>query len=158
GETAPHVWYRVYLTVTDSIGLSNTTFFDILPVESQITLQTNIPGLSLTLDGEPQNVPETVTGVVNLQRTLQAPGVQTLNGKTYVFTGWSDGGAATHNISFPSSPTTYTANYVEGFVTMVSSMPFASGTNGWGPVERNLSNGQKKAGDGNLLTLNGVTY
>ncbi len=30
---------------------------------------------------------------------------------TYQFTGWSDGGAATHDISTPAAATTYTANY-----------------------------------------------
>ena len=31
-------------------------------------------------------------------------------------------------------------------------------TNGWGPVERDLSNGEKAQGDGRTLTLNGVTF
>ncbi|NOU70274.1 DUF4073 domain-containing protein [Paenibacillus sp. LMG 31458] len=33
-----------------------------------------------------------------------------------------------------------------------------SATNGWGPVERNMSNGESSAGDGNPITLNGVVY
>lgn len=36
--------------------------------------------------------------------------------------------------------------------------PFVSVTNGWGPVERNLSNGEKAAGDGRALTIGGRTY
>ncbi len=45
-----------------------------------------------------------------------------------------------------------------GFV-YVSDLPFATTpTNGWGPVERDLSNGEQLAGDGNVITLNGVTY
>ena len=40
----------------------------------------------------------------------------------------------------------------------VSSMPFFSATNGWGPVERNTSNGEAAAGDGHPITLNGVVY
>ena len=31
-------------------------------------------------------------------------------------------------------------------------------SNGWGPVERNLSNGEQAAGDGRTLTINGTTY
>lgn len=31
-------------------------------------------------------------------------------------------------------------------------------SNGWGPVERNLSNGENGAGDGKTITLNGATY
>jgi beta-galactosidase GanA len=40
----------------------------------------------------------------------------------------------------------------------VSSLPFFSATNGWGPVERNTSNGEQGAGDGQPITLNGVVY
>jgi len=39
----------------------------------------------------------------------------------------------------------------------VSALPFTS-TNGWGPVERDTSNGEDAAGDGHTLTLNGTTY
>ncbi|MGA6162135.1 glycoside hydrolase family 97 catalytic domain-containing protein [Amycolatopsis magusensis] len=40
----------------------------------------------------------------------------------------------------------------------VSELPFVSATNGWGPVERDRSNNDQAAGDGNPLTIGGVTY
>ncbi len=40
----------------------------------------------------------------------------------------------------------------------VSSLPFLSATNGWGPVERDMSNGEQAAGDGRTITINGTTY
>lgn len=40
----------------------------------------------------------------------------------------------------------------------VSDLPFMSETNGWGPVERDRSNGENTGGDGNALTVGGVTY
>jgi hypothetical protein len=40
----------------------------------------------------------------------------------------------------------------------VSDLPFFSATNGWGPVERDTSNGEQAAGDGKPITLNGVVY
>jgi hypothetical protein len=40
----------------------------------------------------------------------------------------------------------------------VSALPFFSATNGWGPVERNTSNGEQVAGDGKPITLNGTVY
>ena len=40
----------------------------------------------------------------------------------------------------------------------LSDLAFASSTNGWGPVERDRSNGESASGDGRTLTLNGVTY
>ncbi|HEU5354516.1 MAG TPA: beta-galactosidase [Actinocrinis sp.] len=40
----------------------------------------------------------------------------------------------------------------------VSDLPFISATNGWGPVERDLSNGEQAAGDGHTININGVTF
>lgn len=40
----------------------------------------------------------------------------------------------------------------------LSEMTWASATNGWGPVERNASNGEAAAGDGKPLTINGLAY
>jgi beta-galactosidase GanA len=40
----------------------------------------------------------------------------------------------------------------------VSDLPFLSATNGWGPVERDQSNGEQAAGDGKTIRLNGQTF
>ncbi|MEJ3745045.1 glycoside hydrolase family 2 TIM barrel-domain containing protein [Actinomycetes bacterium KLBMP 9797] len=40
----------------------------------------------------------------------------------------------------------------------VSDLPFVSTQNGWGPVERDMSNGEQPAGDGRTLSIGGVTY
>ncbi|MFB6719947.1 NPCBM/NEW2 domain-containing protein [Kribbella sp. NPDC056345] len=40
----------------------------------------------------------------------------------------------------------------------VSDLEFLDATNGWGPVERDRSNGEDAPGDGATLTLNGTTY
>jgi hypothetical protein len=37
-------------------------------------------------------------------------------------------------------------------------LPFVSATNGWGPVERDTSNGEQAAGDGHPITIAGVPY
>ncbi|MGI5373490.1 NPCBM/NEW2 domain-containing protein [Streptomyces sp. CA-251387] len=37
-------------------------------------------------------------------------------------------------------------------------LPWLSATNGWGPVERNTSNGESAAGDGRPITIGGVVY
>nr|WP_256962367.1 NPCBM/NEW2 domain-containing protein [Streptomyces sp. NRRL B-24572] len=37
-------------------------------------------------------------------------------------------------------------------------MPWAGADNGWGPVERDLSNGEQAAGDGRTLTIGGTRY
>ena len=90
---------------------------------------------------------------------MSAPLTQTVGGVTYQFQSWSDGGAANDNINFPSSDTTYTANYAPVSVTYLSDLPTTGKVkNGWGSMERDMSNGEKKAKDGHLIQLDGVTY
>lgn len=43
-------------------------------------------------------------------------------------------------------------------VTYLSDLTWTSMTNGWGPVERDMSNGENAAGDGRTLSIRGVTY
>jgi hypothetical protein len=43
---------------------------------------------------------------------IAAPSPQVVDGRVYIFTGWSDGGAATHTVTTPASDATYTANYL----------------------------------------------
>ncbi|CAN5645722.1 hypothetical protein BH09PLA1_BH09PLA1_06050 [soil metagenome] len=158
GESSPDVFYRVHLTVTDQSGLTYSTFRDVSPRKANITLATNVPGLTLSLDGQPRTLPFTVLGVAGMTRLLSAPLQQTIGQTVYTFSGWSDGGAATHNIAFPLSDTTYTATYSAAAPTYLSSFGPTTAINGWGPYERDRSNGEQAATDGRTITLNGVTF
>ena len=111
GETAANVWYRIYLTVRDSGGLTQTTQRDVLPRKSRLTLATNPAGLQLRLDAQPVTTPLAFDSVVGIVRALEAPATQVLGSTTYEFVSWSDGGARAHNISTPAANTTYTATY-----------------------------------------------
>ncbi|MEJ7709151.1 MAG: PA14 domain-containing protein [Pyrinomonadaceae bacterium] len=109
GETAANVWYRIRLTVRDSAGLTHSVDRDVFPQKADVVLATSPVGLQVTLDGQPQTAPITFTGVVGVIRSLGVISPQTVNGVTYVFDSWSDGGAATHSISTPATNATYTA-------------------------------------------------
>lgn len=113
GETSDNIFYRFHLRATDSSGLTNEVTRDVLPRKAQITLATVPAGLALALDGQPvAATPSTVTGVVGIERDLGAA-AQNFNGRRYVFTSWSDGGAATHTIATPAANTTYTATFTD---------------------------------------------
>lgn len=113
GETSANVWYRVYLTVKDSGGLSTTAFVDVTPNTATITLETNPAALRVTLDGQPLTTPTSVMSVVGMTRTLGVFSPQTSDNITYYqFASWSDSGAATHTIATPSANATYIATYV----------------------------------------------
>jgi glucose/arabinose dehydrogenase len=111
GETSANVWYRIYLTVRDSGGLTSTTYVDVLPNTVTVTLAASENGIQLTLDGQPVTAPYSFVGVVGIIRTIGAPSPQRFRGKNYEFQSWSDGGAQTHSIPTPAVNTTYTATY-----------------------------------------------
>jgi len=114
GEVPPDGFFRITLTVTDSEGLMHTLFHDILPNTSTITLDTNPTGLQLKLDFTSITTPHIFESTVGHSRSLDAPLSQILNGDTYDFDSWSDGGAAFHAISTPATDTTFTATYILG--------------------------------------------
>jgi hypothetical protein len=112
GETSSNVYYRIILKVKDSVGLTHTRSRDILPQKADMTFAATPSGLQITLDGQNRVTPFTVTGVVGIKRAIAAPTPQTLNGLSYVFQSWSDGGARSHEFSTPAVNTTYTANFI----------------------------------------------
>ena len=57
GHTESNVWYRIYLTVRDAAGATQTVQRDILPRKVSLTLATNPAGLQLRLDGQPIATP-----------------------------------------------------------------------------------------------------
>src|SRR6185436_696220 len=85
---------------------------------------------------------------------------QTVGGTTYEFDKWADNATAPalRTVRLPASNVTYTANYKVSTTIFVSDLTYTVTTNGWGPVEKDKSNGEQAAGDGHTLTLNGVTY
>jgi hypothetical protein len=113
GETETEVWYRVTLTVNDSIGLTSSTYVDVHPRLTEFTLQTNVPGLQLTLDGTTINSGTIVETVVGITRTFGAPAFQITPTGIYLFDSWSDGGSSVHTVDVVAGNPTYTANYTQ---------------------------------------------
>jgi len=111
GETSADVWYRIHLTVKDSLGLTHSTYRDVLPQKVTMTFLSNPAGLQVTLEGQPLTTPANVVGVVGITRTLGPVSPQTFNGLPYEFVSWANGKAATHTFNTPSTNTTYTGTY-----------------------------------------------
>ncbi len=112
GEPDPDVGYELQLRATDSNGLTGTASAFILPVTSQLTLQTAPAGLGVTLDGQPMTAPVAITGVVGLRRTIGTSTVQAAGGQTLYFAGWSDDGSPIHDITTPEHDTTLKASFM----------------------------------------------
>lgn len=104
-------WYRVILTVTDAQGQATTVYQDVFPALAEVTVDTNPANGAITVDGSSLSAPIVFSRTVGLQAALSAPLVQSFFGQPYIFSNWSDSGAASHNILVPSAGGTYTANY-----------------------------------------------
>lgn len=91
-----------------------------------ITIQTNPEGLSFSVDGNPaQTAPQPVNLAVGSHSISVAANESGPLSLIYTFTGWSDGGAATHNIIVGVSPASYTATFaaMQGIVGGGLSVP-----------------------------------
>ena len=87
------------------------TYVDVLPRLAKIGVETNPPGLQVTLDGNLKTAPLEMTGVAGITRTLGVVSPQSLGQDLYEFVSWSDGGAATHDIATPEADTAWTATF-----------------------------------------------
>ncbi len=121
-----------------------------------LTLTTSPPGLQLLYGGVPVNTPFTTNAVVGGTRTVEA--IATQSGGT--FSKWSDGGAIQHNIVIGTAAINLTATYTGIASTVNVSSLATTGTpvNGWGPFERDRSNGEQGASDGRTLQIGTTTY
>lgn len=103
-------YLEVYLTATDSQGLSKRIKRIIRPKLVNLTFASNPSGLKLTVNDTVITAPKTLTSWKGYVLNLKAPNQNTPSG-TATFNSWSDGGAASHSITTLSSATTYTATF-----------------------------------------------
>jgi glucose/arabinose dehydrogenase len=130
GHSDTNVWYRIYLRATDSQGLRSETSVEIFPNVVNMTVQTNPPGLQITLDGQPRTAPYSFDAVVGNIQVLGAPSPQILSGTPYAFANWSQGGTQTQDVTIPASNTTYTANFAQQGGSLVGTVALAGRSSG----------------------------
>ena len=99
------------LTATDSAGLSATTAVDLQPKTAVLSFASSPAGLQIAVNSSASVTPFSRTVIVGSTNSISATTPQQLNGTTYTFSSWSDGGAQTHNIVASASATTYTATF-----------------------------------------------
>jgi glucose/arabinose dehydrogenase len=113
---APDHEYPSYLlltlTATDSGGLSASTTRRLDPQTVTLTFTSDPGKAKLTIGSFTGTATFTRTVIVGSTNSISAVTPQRIRGKTYVFSSWSDGGAQTHAIVAPTSPTTYSATFV----------------------------------------------
>jgi len=110
-------------------------FFNPLPV--QITVTSGPAGSGfVTVDGSAIATPQVFTWLFGSSHTVAANSpVSSGTGIQYVWVSWSDSGVQSHNVTVPSSATTYTATFKKQYLLTVSVNPTAGGNlsvgSGW---------------------------
>jgi hypothetical protein len=103
---------QLFLTATDSGGLTDTKLVELFPLTSTVTLQSNPTGASIAIGSGAQATPFSVIVSTGSTQSVSAPN-QTIGATHYVFQSWSDGGAQSHQVTVNGN-TTLTANFVPG--------------------------------------------
>lgn len=111
GEKDHNVFYRIHLTVTDQQGASSTTYRDIYPKKTTLTLTTIPSGLDIALDGNNKTTPYAFIAVVGMQHEVEAPFVCKRSNRDFAFSRWDESDKPLLPITAPSKSTTYTARF-----------------------------------------------
>ena len=111
---APDHEYPVFLdlelTATDSGGLAVTTTVRLSPETTDVTMNSNPPGLQLGIGSTTRATPFTHTVIVGSTQSITAPSPQSLGSTPFDFVSWSDGGARTHEVVV-NGPSTFSATF-----------------------------------------------
>lgn len=110
-------WLELALTATGSNGLTHTVVRELHPKTVDLTVASDPPGLVLSIGAVTAAAPFTETVIRGSQNTISAPSPQTLNERTFTFSGWQHGGGQTQVITAPATDATYTAVFdAAGFI------------------------------------------
>jgi hypothetical protein len=101
---------ELILTAVDSRGLAASRSIELLPLEVDLQLLSQPPGLSLSAGVASKAAPFTLPAIAGGEVTLSAPLTQQLGGRTYTWQSWSDGGERVHSVTAGAAPG-YTAIY-----------------------------------------------
>ena len=94
-----------------------------------VTISTAPEGLKVSVDsGALQSAPVTAKWQVGTQHTVSTESPQAGTGSQYTFTGWSDGGAETHQVTASSATTAYSASFSTAYQLTTGVSPSGAGT------------------------------
>lgn len=104
-------YLTIHLTATDANGASSTVTRTLQPRLVNVTLDTVPSGLTLSVNGTAVTTPRTITSWDKYALALNAATQRDAGATPWLFSTWSDGGAAAHTVITPASATTVTATF-----------------------------------------------
>jgi glucose/arabinose dehydrogenase len=96
-----------------STALSTTTSLFLQPEIVELTFHSLPTGRQLLVGSEALVTPFTRTVIVGSENSVEAPSPQTAGNAVFAFASWSDGGAQSHLVTAPATPSTLTATFTE---------------------------------------------
>ena len=106
------VFYEIFLTATDSQGLTNTKKVTITPNTVTLTFTSNRTGVTVIVDSGAQVVPFTRVVPRKSSHVIQVSSPQTIGTSAVYFDSWSDGGTQMHTIQ-ANAAGTYNVFFVD---------------------------------------------
>ena len=111
---APDHGYPSYLeltlTATDAGGLSDTKTIELRPQTVNLTLASQPAGATVQINDRSAEAPLTAEVIARSRNSISVTTPQAIAGQNHVFESWSDGGAASHDVTAPDADATITAN------------------------------------------------
>ncbi len=167
-------YLEIYLTATDSAGISRTVVRRMMPRTVNVSFDTSPPGLRLVVNTDTTLVaPQTLVSWQGYQLNVVAANQVDAGGHGRTFVSWSDGGAAAHTITTPGTAATYTANFAlataigiddvvvteqGGTVSAVFTARLSDPTGQTVTASFATSNGSAAAGNDYTATSGGLTF
>jgi glucose/arabinose dehydrogenase len=110
---ATNSYLEIKLAATDSKGRVTTVSQELRPRTVDVTIRSEPAGLRLKVNGETFTTPLSFLSWDGLPLAVEASDQVDRGGRSWRFTGWSDGGAASHTIVTPGLTAAYTATFQE---------------------------------------------
>jgi pimeloyl-ACP methyl ester carboxylesterase len=140
-------FFQSEVGVDDEVGNAGSVVFSVIADGVQVAQTRTVTGAM---------APITVYANIDGAKTVDLVVSQAEGGITDDHADWASakfrcsGDGTAPAVALPEPPTT--SVYASSWTFL------GTPTNGWGPVERNMSNGEQSAGDGETMRLNGVAY
>jgi glucose/arabinose dehydrogenase/PKD repeat protein len=99
------------VTVTDSGGLTDSRTVQLDPKTVALSFASSPTGATVTVNSTDHVTPYTETFIQGSRVTITAAPTTGSGASTAAFASWSDGGPRSHELSAPTTATTYTATY-----------------------------------------------
>jgi hypothetical protein len=129
GALASGTTYFWRIVARNASGTTTSATWSFTTLASiSVTVTTNPAGLSVVVDGTTATAPQTFNWTPGSVHSISVVSPQGSGATRQVFSSWSDGGAITHNVTTPSTATTYTAQFTTQHRLTTSASPSVGGS------------------------------